>query len=95
MANARSTWPNSLHPASFLVVLMALENRGFVANMVSLVIYFMVVMKFDLSGSATTLTNFLGTAFTLTLLGGFISDSYLNRLNTSLLFGTIEVPVNI
>lgn len=75
--------------------MMGLENIGFVANMVSLVVYFMVVMKFDLSGAATTVTNFLGTAFTLTLLGGFISDSYLNRLNTSLLFGAIEVLVNL
>ncbi|XXG84743.1 hypothetical protein AAC387_Pa10g2199 [Persea americana] len=75
----------------FIFVMMGLENIGFVANMVSLVVYFMVVMKFDLSGAATTVTNFLGTAFTLTLLGGFISDSYLNRLNTSLLFGAIEV----
>ncbi|XP_058077358.1 protein NRT1/ PTR FAMILY 4.5-like [Magnolia sinica] len=75
----------------FIFVMIGLENIGFVANMVSLVIYFMNVMKFDISGSATTLTNFLGTAFMLTLLGGFISDSFVNRLNTTLAFGVIEL----
>ncbi|KAL6008961.1 hypothetical protein ACLOJK_022188 [Asimina triloba] len=59
--------------------------------MVSLVVYFMAVMKFDISGAATALTNYLGTAFMLTLLGGFISDSHVNRLNTTLISGVIEL----
>ncbi|KAI3866013.1 hypothetical protein MKX03_019538 [Papaver bracteatum] len=64
---------------------------GFVANMASLVIYFMAVMFFDLSGAATTLTNFMGSTFLLALLGGFISDTYLTRFSTCLLFGLIEL----
>lgn len=66
---------------------------GFVANMVSVVIYFMTVMCMNLVDSSNTLTNFMGSAFLLSLLGGFISDTYLTRLNTSLLFGAIEVLV--
>lgn len=72
---------------------MGLDNIGFVANMVNLVLYFMNVMHFSISGSANTTTNYLGTVFLLTLVGGLISDSYMNRLNTCLLFGGIELLV--
>ncbi|KAJ7980494.1 Protein NRT1/ PTR FAMILY 4.5-like [Quillaja saponaria] len=75
----------------FIFAMMLLDNIGFVANMASMVLYFMFIMQFDLSGSATTTTNYLGTAFLLTLIGGFISDTYMNRLNTCLVFGAIEL----
>ncbi|KAF7805010.1 protein NRT1/ PTR FAMILY 4.6-like [Senna tora] len=75
----------------FIFVLSALDNMGFVANMVSLVLYFYGVMHFDLSSSANTLTNFMGSTFLLSLVGGFISDTYLNRLTTCLLFGSLQV----
>ncbi|KAJ7977791.1 protein NRT1/ PTR FAMILY 4.5-like [Quillaja saponaria] len=75
----------------FIYVLTAFENMGFVANMVSMVLYFFEVMHFDLSTSANTLTNFLGSTYLLSLKGGFISDTYLNRFTTSLLFGSLEV----
>lgn len=73
--------------------MMTLDNVGFVANMASMVLYFLNVMHYDFSGSATTTTNYLGTEFLLTLVGGFISDAYMTRLNTGLLFGSIEVLV--
>lgn len=72
---------------------MLLDNIGFVANMASLVLYFLFVMHFDSSGSSTTTTNFLGTTFLLTVVGGFISDTYMNRLNTCILFGIIQLLV--
>ncbi|XP_027934322.1 protein NRT1/ PTR FAMILY 4.5-like [Vigna unguiculata] len=75
----------------FIFVLSALDNMGFVANMASLVLYFYGVMHFDLSNSANTLTTFLGSTFLLSLVGGFISDTYLNRLTTCLFFGSLEV----
>lgn len=68
---------------------------AFIANMTSLVLYFMAVFHFDLSGAATTVTNFLGGTFLLSLLGGFISDTYLTRLNTCLIFGLLELLVQI
>ncbi|KAG5096701.1 hypothetical protein JHK82_046555 [Glycine max] len=83
-----STKANSL---VLTAAMMLLDNIGFVANMVSLVLYFMNVMHFDYSGSATTTTNLLGTAFLLTIVGGFISDTYMNRLNTCILFGIIQL----
>ncbi|KAE8700252.1 Early nodulin-like protein 18 [Hibiscus syriacus] len=76
---------------SFVFVLGALENIGFVANMVSIVLYFHYLLRLDIPTSSNTLTNFLGSACLLSLLGGFISDTYLNRLYTILIFGSLEV----
>ncbi|XAR61833.1 hypothetical protein NMG60_11016357 [Bertholletia excelsa] len=64
---------------------------GFIANAVSLVTYFYGYMNFSLTKSATTLTNFMGTAFLLPLFGGFISDTYLSRFKSCIIFGSIEV----
>ncbi|WKA02580.1 hypothetical protein VitviT2T_020751 [Vitis vinifera] len=75
----------------FIYILTSLENMGFVANMVSLFSYFYGLMHFDLSGAANTLTNFMGATFLLSLVGGFVSDTLLSRLNTCLIFGTIEL----
>lgn len=74
-------------------MLGTLENIGFVANMSTMVLYFHRVLLFDVSTSANTLTNFLGSTFLLTILGGFISDAYLNRLYTCLIFGFLEITV--
>ncbi|KAJ8771839.1 hypothetical protein K2173_027016 [Erythroxylum novogranatense] len=76
---------------TFTFVLMALENMGFIANMVSMVLYFYNVMHFDIASSANTLTNFMGSTFLLSIVGGFISDAYLNRLRTILIFGVLEI----
>ncbi|XP_027150043.1 protein NRT1/ PTR FAMILY 4.5-like [Coffea eugenioides] len=68
----------------------SLENMAFISNAVSLFTYFHGYMNFSLTKSATTLTNLMGTAFLLSLFGGFISDTYLSRFKTSILFGCIE-----
>lgn len=76
-----------------LTVLIGLDNMGFVANMCMLVLYFYLVMYFDVSSASNTLTNFMGSTFLLSLVGGFISDTYLNRLTTCLVFGAMEILV--
>ncbi|KAL1558819.1 protein NRT1/ PTR FAMILY 4.5-like [Salvia divinorum] len=76
---------------SFIYALAALENMGVVANMVSLVLYFSYKMHFDLATSANTLTNLMGSTYLLSIVGGFISDTYLNRFLTCVIFGTLEV----
>ncbi|XP_021663430.2 protein NRT1/ PTR FAMILY 4.5-like [Hevea brasiliensis] len=68
-----------------------LENMAFVSNAISLVTYFYGYMNFSLTKSATSLTNFMGTSFLLTLFGGFISDTFLSRFKTCVLFGFIEL----
>lgn len=82
-----------MHLVLVCAVLLALDNMGFVANMVSMILYFLGPMHFDLATAANTLTNFMGTTFLLSLFGGFISDTYLSRYTTCLIFGSIEVLV--
>ncbi|XP_017698839.2 protein NRT1/ PTR FAMILY 4.6-like [Phoenix dactylifera] len=77
--------------ALFVYAMEGLENMSFVSIAVSLVIYFFGYMNFGLTKSANTLTNFMGTSFLLTLLGGFISDTYLSRFKTCVIFGCIEL----
>ncbi|KAL0360778.1 UNVERIFIED_CONTAM: protein NRT1/ PTR FAMILY 4.5 [Sesamum radiatum] len=48
-------------------------------------------MNFSLTKSATALTNFMGTAFLLSLFGGFISDTYFSRFKTCVIFGCLEI----
>ena len=81
--------------SSLLTVMAALENMGFIANMVSMVLYFFWVMHFDLSTASNTLTNFMGATFLLSIVGAFISDTFLNRFHTVLLFGALEILVKI
>ncbi|XP_021820913.1 protein NRT1/ PTR FAMILY 4.6-like [Prunus avium] len=77
--------------ALFVYATEGLENMSFVANAMSLVTYFYGYMNLSLTKSATTLTNFMGTAFILTLVGGFISDTYWSRFKTCVVFGFIEL----
>ncbi|XP_052202747.1 protein NRT1/ PTR FAMILY 4.5-like [Diospyros lotus] len=83
--------PGGNRAALFVYTTVGLENMAFVANAVSLVTYFYGYMNFSLTKSATTLTNFMGATFLLSLFGGFISDTYLSRVKTCILFGSIEV----
>jgi dipeptide/tripeptide permease len=57
-------------------VVEVLENLAFLANASNLVTYLMGFMHYTPSQSATTVTNFMGTAFLLALLGGFLSDAF-------------------
>ncbi|MED6218259.1 hypothetical protein PIB30_025182 [Stylosanthes scabra] len=75
----------------FVYAMEGLENMAFVANAVSLVTYFFGYMNFSLTKSATTLTNFMGTAFLLSLVGGFISDTCLSRFKTCVIFASMEL----
>ncbi|KAJ1387931.1 Proton-dependent oligopeptide transporter family [Sesbania bispinosa] len=77
--------------ALFVYAMEGLENMAFVANAVSLVTYFFGYMNFSLTKSATTLTNFMGTAFLLALVGGLICDTYLSRFKTCVLFACMEL----
>ncbi|KAJ9166176.1 hypothetical protein P3X46_020960 [Hevea brasiliensis] len=77
--------------ALFVYATEGLENMAFVSNAISLVTYFNGYMNFSLTKSATSLTNFMGTSFLLTLFAGFISDTFMSRFKTCFLFGCIEL----
>ena len=50
-------------------------------------------LHFPLSQAANVVTNFVGTVFILSPLGGFLSDSYLGCFWTILTFGFVELSV--
>ncbi|CAI9117177.1 OLC1v1018523C1 [Oldenlandia corymbosa var. corymbosa] len=57
----------------------------------NLITYVFNDLHFPLSKSANIVTNFIGTVFLLSLVGGFLSDSYLGSFRTMLIFGLIEL----
>jgi hypothetical protein len=59
----------------------------------NLITYVFREMHFPLSQAANVVTNFVGTIFLLSLLGGFLSDSYLGCFWTMLTFGFVELSV--
>lgn len=73
--------------------LQALEMMAIAAVGNNLITYVFNEMHFPLSKSANVVTNFIGTVFLLSLLGGFLSDSYLGSYRTMFAFGIIELSV--
>ncbi|KAK9089631.1 hypothetical protein Scep_028713 [Stephania cephalantha] len=77
--------------AMFLFVFAALENMGFVANMCNFVLYFKDVMHFGITGSAIRVIVLMALTFLLSIVGGFISDNFLSRFTTAIIFGGVEL----
>ncbi|XP_075082282.1 protein NRT1/ PTR FAMILY 4.5-like [Nicotiana tabacum] len=75
----------------FVYAMAGIDVMAFFATGVSLVTYFYGFMNFSITKSATAVTNFMGTAFMLALFGAFLSDTYLSRFKTCVLFGCFEV----
>ncbi|XP_043726229.1 protein NRT1/ PTR FAMILY 4.6-like [Telopea speciosissima] len=76
--------------ASFVLVVEVLENLAFLANASNLVLYLVMFMHLSPSRSANTVTNFMGTAFLLALLGGFLSDAFFTTYQIYLISAAIE-----
>ncbi|KAG9458158.1 hypothetical protein H6P81_002666 [Aristolochia fimbriata] len=74
----------------FVFVMAALENMANLGTSANLVTYFFFHMHYDISDSADMLTNYMGTTFLLSLVGAFISDAYITRSKTILIFGSVE-----
>lgn len=77
--------------AAFVLGLQAFEMMAIAAVGNNLITYVFNEMHFSLPKSANTVTNFVGTVFLLSLLGGFLSDSYLGSFWTMLIFGFVEL----
>ena len=74
--------------------LQAFEMMAIAAVGNNLISYVFNEMHFPLSKSANLVTNFVGTVFLLSLLGGFLSDSYLGSFWTMFIFGFVELFVS-
>ncbi|KAK9107762.1 hypothetical protein Syun_023773 [Stephania yunnanensis] len=76
--------------ASFVLVVEIMENLAYLANSSNLVMYLSKFMHFSPSRSANTVTNFMGTAFLLALLGGFLSDAFFTTYHIYLISALLE-----
>ncbi|KAJ1271663.1 hypothetical protein BS78_06G143700 [Paspalum vaginatum] len=76
--------------AWFLYFLTVVTNMVNVPILLNLVTYLQGTMHMGVSGSATTVTNFVGATSGFALIGAFLSDSYITRSRTILLFGPLE-----
>jgi phosphate/sulfate permease len=61
-------------------------NVVIVPNLLNLVTYLQGTMHMGVSGSTTTATNFIGATSGFALIAAFLSDSYITRARTMLLF---------
>lgn len=76
--------------ASFVLVVEVLENLAYLANASNLVMYLSEYMHYSPTNSANSVTNFMGTAFLLALLGGFLSDAFFTTYHIYLISAFIE-----
>lgn len=72
-----------------------LENLAYLANASNLVLYLSEYMHLSPSESANSVTNFMGTAFLLALLGGFLSDAFFTTYYIYLISAVTEFLVII
>nr|CAB3484590.1 unnamed protein product [Digitaria exilis] len=80
-----------MRAAVFVLGIQAFEIMAIAAVGNNLITYVFGEMHFPLSEAANVVTNFVGTIFLLSLLGGFLSDSYLGCFWTMLTFGFLEL----
>ncbi|KAG7951610.1 hypothetical protein I3843_12G016600 [Carya illinoinensis] len=79
--------------ASFVLVVEILENLAYLANASNLVLYMSKFMHFSPSRAANMVTNFMGTAFLLALLGAFLADAFFTTYRIYLISAAIEFTV--
>lgn len=77
--------------AFYVLFVEVLENLAYLANASNLVLYLSKFMHFSPSSSSNIVSNFMGTAFLLALLGGFLTDAFFTTYCIYLISATIEL----
>ncbi|KAI7737572.1 hypothetical protein M8C21_019533 [Ambrosia artemisiifolia] len=77
--------------ASFVLAVEVLENLAYLANASNLVLYLSRFMHYSPSNCSNIVSNFMGTAFLLALLGGFLADAFCTTYCIYLIIATIEL----
>uniref|UniRef100_A0A0E0MKV7 Major facilitator superfamily (MFS) profile domain-containing protein n=1 Tax=Oryza punctata TaxID=4537 RepID=A0A0E0MKV7_ORYPU len=75
----------------FIYVLIVMTNMGNIPTMLNIVSYLHGTMHMGIADASTTATNFYGAICVFSFLGAFISDSYIKRFYTILIFAPIEI----
>ncbi|KAJ1267814.1 hypothetical protein BS78_07G087000 [Paspalum vaginatum] len=80
-----------MRAAVFILVFQASQTTALAAVGSNLITYVFGELHFPLSQAANVVTNFVGTVFILSPLGGFLSDSYIGCFWTLLALGAAEL----
>lgn len=68
---------------------------AYIAIAMNMTRYLVSEMHLTIPDSATHVTNWIGSAYVLTLLGAFLADAYFGRFKTILVFSFIYAVVTI
>ena len=75
------------------VVVEMMENMVFLACSTNFITYFTKSWHYSSAKASNMVTNFTGTSFLLTIIGGFVADSFLTRFTAFVIFCSIELLV--
>ncbi|RCV15876.1 hypothetical protein SETIT_3G093400v2 [Setaria italica] len=75
----------------FIYFLVVMTNIGNIPMLLNIVSYLHGTMHMGIADASTTATNLYGAICVFTLFGAFISDSYIKRFYTILIFAAIEI----
>ncbi|KAE9617984.1 hypothetical protein Lal_00037938 [Lupinus albus] len=76
----------------FLIAVVELiQTLVFFGNATNLVRYFLNYMHYPIAQSSNMLTNFVGISYLLSIVAGYINDTYLTKITAFLLYVTIEL----
>ncbi|GLT54373.1 hypothetical protein SLA2020_275760 [Shorea laevis] len=73
----------------FIIVNEVAERLAFFAIAVNMVGYLVAEMQQSLPAAATHVTDWIGAAYVLTILGAFLADAYLGRFKTIIIFSCV------
>ncbi|XP_062025261.1 protein NRT1/ PTR FAMILY 8.1-like [Rosa rugosa] len=73
----------------FIIVNEVAERLAFFAIAVNMVAYLVFEMRQSLPNAATHVTDWIGAAYLLTLVGAFLADAYLGRFKTIIIFSSV------
>ncbi|KAG9447099.1 hypothetical protein H6P81_013227 [Aristolochia fimbriata] len=76
--------------ATFINFKAGMTSMTSVPNFLMLVTYLHNVMHMAVAKTSTTMTNFFGATCAFALFGGFLSDSYINRFKTIIIFCPLQ-----
>ncbi|EOY14891.1 Peptide transporter 5 [Theobroma cacao] len=79
--------------APFIIVNEVAERLAFFAIAVNMVAYLVFEYHQSLPSAATHVTDWIGAAYVLTLLGAFLADAYLGRFLTIIIFSCIYAVI--
>ncbi|XP_058780772.1 protein NRT1/ PTR FAMILY 8.1-like isoform X1 [Vicia villosa] len=75
--------------APYIIMNEVIERLAFFSIAVNMTRYLVVEMHQSIPDSATHVTDWIGAAYVLTLLGAFLADAYLGRFKTIIVFSSI------